>query len=186
MIVPHPTLETQYVDSDSGLTLPWWTLPALEWLMSKRWWLKSARVFEWGAGASSAWFRAHAGAYHAIESDPKYGGPGIEIVPPEDRHLAVVEGPELVDEPGFPLPKYVLDSLRHASYDLVVVDGIYRPMCLRFTREILAVGGILVLDNANWFDPTVAEIKGQFESYTVFPQPGRVPTWRTDVFALFV
>lgn len=41
-----------------------------------------------------------------------------------------------------------------ASLNLVLVDGAYRDHCARYALPKLAPGGLLVIDNVNWFLPS--------------------------------
>lgn len=47
----------------------------------------------------------------------------------------------------------ILDHIRTDSIDVVLVDGIYRDFCALKALRVIRPGGILVLDNANWFLP---------------------------------
>ncbi len=48
----------------------------------------------------------------------------------------------------------ILDTFNDSSLDFVLVDGIYRSDCaLKALRKIRS-GGLLIIDNANWFIPS--------------------------------
>ena len=178
MIVPHPTLETRYLDHPSPYVLPWWTRPALEWLLDQP--VSKWHVFEWGCGLSSVWFNQAAKQYLGVESNPAHAlAPGITVVPPDDN-LTDVEAEFL--QTG---AKYVTEGIRLGSgSDLVVVDGIYRLACLRFAVSMVVQGGCLVVDNANWpeFTGVVNRLRPLFSEYHRFDEPGRDPQWSTDVY----
>jgi len=177
-ITPHPTLETRYLDHPSPYVLPWWTRPALEWLLGQpvgRW-----NVFEWGCGLSSVWFNQAARQYVGVESNPAHAiAPGVIVVPPDGG---------LTDQEAEFSPsgsKYVKAGIDYGSAsDLVVVDGIYRLACLRVAPSMVLKGGCLVVDNANWpeFAGVHERLRVFFREYHRFDEPGRTPQWSTDVY----
>ena len=47
----------------------------------------------------------------------------------------------------------ILKSLKNNSLDFVLIDGKFRETCAVGVLNKLKVGGVLVLDNVNWFIP---------------------------------
>lgn len=177
MIRPHPTLETRYVDHPSPYVLPWWTAPALEWLLGRP--VDSWQVLEWGCGLSSVWFNQAARKYVGIESNPAHAiAPGITVVPPD----AGISDEQAEFSPNN--SRYVGEGVKHPYNDLVVVDGIYRLACIRMAPSLIVPGGCLVVDNANWpeFAGVVDRLRPVFREYHRFTEPGRSPEWSTDVY----
>ena len=54
----------------SRLDLPWWTYPAIT--RSTIWPTRSARVFEYGSGASSVWLGSPAREVHSVEHSKEW------------------------------------------------------------------------------------------------------------------
>lgn len=169
------------IDAASGLVLPWWTRPALSWLLDSH--VGGWSVFEWGCGRSSVWFDRHALRYAGIESNHKH------VLVPGVLHVPVDQHPHDVESDDSQ-PPYVTEARRFGLHDLVVVDGIYRRGCFRLAPEIIKPGGSLVIDNANWFDDVVDGLRHKFSGYTRHIDPthpsDRSSVWATDVYTDFV
>lgn len=180
MIRPHSNLETRYTADGSSYVLPWWTGPSLEWLVEQP--VASWGVFEWGCGLSSVWFNQAARRYVGVESNPSHAiAPGIIIVETRDglTDSEVETSPEIS-----PYVRAGMDL--GPTFDLVVVDGIYRRGCFKAAPGLLVRGGRLVIDNANWFDDCVAPLLPLFSKYRRFVEPNRSPEWATDVYSGFL
>jgi len=143
------------------LDLAWWTYEAIdevEALLGARG--GQARVFEFGAGASTLWLGRRAGEVHSVEHDAGFAGflqPLIEPLP--HVQLRLVQVPRST-APGVPSQRRGHAGLDFADYvaaiddvagefDLVVVDGRARVASARRALPRLAPGGLLLLDNAN-------------------------------------
>ena len=141
------------------LDLAWWSYPAIDevsTLLARR----PARVFEYGAGASTAWLGARAAQVTSVEHDAGF----VEVLTPMLAHLTNVEV-MLVPAPrsaapavrsrrrgheGLDFDNYVraIDEVS-GEFDLVVVDGRARVACVRQALPRLADDGVLLLDNAD-------------------------------------
>jgi hypothetical protein len=145
----------------SRLDLPWWTYPAIsevDAFLADR---GSARVFEYGSGASSVWLGRRAGEVHSVEHSKEFVDflePVLSEVP--TVHLRYVEAPQRGELAEVPSQRFGHQGLDFADYvrsideiggtfDLVVVDGRARAACLRQAVPHLADGGIIVFDNSN-------------------------------------
>jgi len=47
-----------------------------------------------------------------------------------------------------------IDELDTESVDFVLVDGAYRDFCARESLRVIRPGGLLIIDNVNWFLPS--------------------------------
>lgn len=126
-----------------ALGLPWWNVAAtreVEAFLAHR---PNARVFEYGAGASTAWLAARAGHVTSVEHDPQFIGAFREMLGPIANvtllERSIAEGPDAyvgaIAEAGGP-------------FDLVVVDGRHRAACLAAARAHLAPGGLVLFDDS--------------------------------------
>lgn len=144
------------------LDLPWWTFSAVDAISL---FLKqrhgSARVYEYGAGASTVWLAKRSAQVDSTE---------------HDRHFASVMEPILkqypnvtvrVFEPTCATPLSRARSNRKGLtdkafddyvvsidqvdglFDVIVIDGRSRVACLNRAKSALAPGGIIVFDNSN-------------------------------------
>ena len=143
------------------LDLAWWTYCAIDtverFLASDD---RPARVFEYGAGASTAWLARRAGEVTSVEHDQgfadvlaplleEYPNVSLQLVPPVSSPTPRT-GSQRRGHENFDFTDYVraIDDAAGA-FDLVVVDGRARMACVRQAIPRLAPGGIVLLDNAN-------------------------------------
>ena len=142
------------------LDVPWWTYRAIDvvetWLAARP---IPARVFEYGAGASTAWLARRAGEVHSVEHDTEFAASIESWLEPFANVTLHVEPPVESAAPATPSAKdghagldftaYVstIDSVP-AELDLVVIDGRAREACLHRTVPRLAPGGLVVFDNS--------------------------------------
>lgn len=144
-----------------ALDVPWWTYGAAARVAAHLADLGgSARVFEYGSGASSVWLGRRAASVTSVEHDPRFA----EVV----RALARAAGvavdllevpPEQSADPRVPSGRRGEEGLDYEAYvraidrvpgelDLVVVDGRARGACLEAAARRLAPGGLVLLDDS--------------------------------------
>ena len=148
------------IEDMAALDLPWWTLAGVEeadrFLKSR----SSARVFEYGSGASTLWLARRAASVVSIEHD----SPWYDIV---SKRLAGHGNAtvRLIEADAKTVPGYVSEkdgwegrSFRqyasaidgeHGQFDLIVVDGRARPACLAHAVKKLAPDGMILFDNSS-------------------------------------
>ncbi len=143
----------------AALDLPWWTLAAVketdEFLKRRG----SARVFEYGSGASTVWLARRAASVVSVEHDPDWHR-AISRMLAAQANARI----ELVEADPSPVPGYVSEKEgwkgrsfhNYASaiddeggpFDLIVVDGRARAACLTHALKHLAPGGMILFDNS--------------------------------------
>jgi predicted O-methyltransferase YrrM len=126
---------------------PWLTRTMVEFLAN---WLRPEdRGFEWGSGRSTIWFAERVASIVSVEHDPEWHrrvsaelkGKGIKNV---DYYLRQ-------DEDDY---CRVADNCSLASFDFCVVDGVARDRCALLALSLVRPGGIVIVDNCNWYLPT--------------------------------
>jgi len=133
--------------------LPWLTRQATEFLSE---WLRcSDRGLEWGSGRSTVGLAKRVRSLVSLEHDRHWH----ELV---RRRLLDAECTNVdcffheaspnADDPGHPYVSCVAD-MPDGSFDFALVDGILRDHCVRTAVRKVSPGGILVLDNINWYLP---------------------------------
>ncbi len=142
----------------AALDLPWWTFAATDRVarfLAER---PGARVFEWGAGASTLWLARRAGSVTSVDHDPAWGEQLAPLLPANARLRVVpaVPVPDLAPavrsgragQSGIDFSDYVaaIESL-DGDFDLLVVDGRCRELCLVRALDRLAPGGLILFDN---------------------------------------
>jgi hypothetical protein len=111
---------------------PWYTKPCLEWLVTLD--LKRKRIFEYGCGDSTKWYREQGALVYGVESYPLYAGPDIYVTEEEDEYIR---------EP-FSYPEH---------FDIIIIDGLFRDKCTSYALRNLKSKGYLIIDN--WMQPSV-------------------------------
>src|SRR5208337_5130603 len=131
---------------------PWLTPAAVKFLDL---WLKASdSVFEWGSGRSTIWIGQRVHSITSVETNrdwfarvritaKKKGLRNVELrFYPCDGDPAKIQG-------------YVSEiSLPQGAYDVIVVDGSHRDHCALAAVERLRPGGLLVVENINWYLPS--------------------------------
>jgi predicted O-methyltransferase YrrM len=131
---------------------PWFTPATVGFL---KLWLKSSDdVFEWGCGRSTIWIARRTRSITSVETDKEWivrvqslaERTGLKNV--GLRFCPCDESPERIEA-------YVSQiSLGQAMYDAIVVDGSCRDRCALSALEHLKPGGLLLVDNINWYLPS--------------------------------
>ncbi len=142
---------------------PWLTLAMVDFLES---WLKPEdHGIEWGSGRSTIWFAERVASIVSVEHDPEWHrrvsaelkGNGIKNV---DYYLRQ-------DEDDY---CRVADNCSLASLDFCLVDGVARDRCALSALSLVRPGGIVIVDNCNWYLPTDSRSpysrKGRDGAYT--------------------
>jgi hypothetical protein len=111
-----------------GTPRAWLVYPMLE-LLEER--VEALRVFEWGSGGSTRWWRAL----------------GCEVVSCEHNAAWAAKQPGVVHRPLD--TGYVEEIRAHGAFDLVLVDGRRRVECLAEAVRRLTPRGVIVLDNCD-------------------------------------
>ena len=123
------------------------------------WLLPTDSVLEWGSGRSTLWFAQRVQRLISVEHDRDwYTTVGKQLSEAQGIHAAVerhlIPGGESADDGAGLEYSHITDHIGDTSLDLVLVDGIQRDICAAAALPKLRPGGILVLDNADWYFQT--------------------------------
>jgi protein-L-isoaspartate O-methyltransferase len=141
------------------LDVAWWSYPAMkrvdEFLAAR----PDARVFEYGAGASTAWLAKRAGQIDSVEHDAEFveyvkellaDTPGVKLhaVPPTKATAETTIRSQRHGHLDLDFGDYVgtIDQVG-GPFDLVVVDGRARVDAFRRALDHLKDDGVVVFDN---------------------------------------
>ena len=157
-----------------GRPVPWFTYPAIEYLESLN--LSDANIFEWGSGNSSAYFSERCLSIESIESDDQWYEYQLRIARPnqvvqlrheasDDYHRAINEG-------------------QHIAYDIIIIDGKQRVKCCSEALAKLGRGGLLILDNSDWYPRLCESLRKSNFVQIDFHGHGPINpyTWTTSLF----
>lgn len=142
------------------LEVPWWPYAASEyveaWLAERR---GGARIFEWGTGASTAWFAKRAAQVVTVEHHAEFAAMIAERLGHLDnvdfRHVPALPStsPRVTSgrdgHGGLDFFDYV-NSIDDAEgqFDLIAIDGRARETCLVKAVDRLAPDGMILFDNS--------------------------------------
>lgn len=124
-----------------ALDLPWWNVHATQKVEAFLALRPNARVFEYGAGASTAWLARRAGGVISVEHHAgwqKLISPMVEQLGNAQlwgRELQGISYISAIDEAG-------------GEFDVIVVDGRRRVECLAHALPHLAKDGIILFDDS--------------------------------------
>lgn len=159
--------EWQHRD-ESGMILPWYTKSFLNELVT--WDLSWERVFEFGCGASTKWWRSKAYKTCGAESNREYAD--TLGIPHADNKESFIQNGRVWGQ----------------VFDIVVVDCDpveWRDECIMAAVSMLTTGGRLIIDN--WDQKSVwvpsDETRKLLADWPVkiYPQEGH-PDWKTALF----
>ncbi len=132
---------------------PWITADAIAILESLL--RKTDNGIEYGSGRSTIWFAKRTNSLVSIEGNAQWYARVSERLQREGvknvDYRYVRTDRRLENCPGRQL--YVIGdaNLAPESLDYALVDGYYRDECILRAVELLRPGGILILDNSNWY-----------------------------------
>jgi hypothetical protein len=129
-----------------------WLTPAAVGILKQRLSPRDS-VFEWGAGRSTLWFARRVRLVTSIEHDLLW----FERVQARaGRHRLTNISLKFVPEIGclFGAAPYVSPIYQDDAFDLILVDGLHRPHCALAALTRIKPGGMIVVDNANWYLPS--------------------------------
>jgi len=122
--------------ADAGM--PWWNDRAIRYLAQHL--RPGDRVFEWGSGASTVWLVARGAEVTSVEHDPDWVSKVRMRCPAADVRAVPENARDYVA---------AIDEFRDGSFDVVIVDGVYRGECLHRGAPKVRPGGLLVLDDTD-------------------------------------
>lgn len=149
---------------------PWLTRDAIR--LRECWLRPSDRGLEWGSGRSTLWFALRVGALTSVEHDASWAATVRSMLASEPRASPTDYRLEPDGATNNADSRYVgvARSLADRSLDFALVDGVARDHCAWAVLPKLRPGGLLVIDNANWF------LDGPYESRSPNSRNGRGPS----------
>jgi hypothetical protein len=131
----------QSIDAN-GVPIPWFTYPAIEYLQQLDW--REKTVFEYGSGNSSQFFAKRVKHLTSVEHNIKWFKKNKKLL--LNNQILI-----FADKPT----DYIqaIENTK-TTFDLIIVDGVHRPECVKIALKYLKTNGCLVLDNADWYPNT--------------------------------
>jgi len=131
-------------------------------------------IFEFGSGSNSKFWSVRAHTLTSIEFDPHWYERGIQELSSAQTLLLRTEKEE-----------YVHAIHNHESfYDVIVIDGKYRYNCAVEALKRIKSGGIIILDNTDWFPESAKLLRDDGFIQVDFIGAGPINSyaWCTSIF----
>jgi predicted O-methyltransferase YrrM len=115
------------------------------------------RGLEFGSGRSTVWFARRVAALTSVEHDDRWHA-RISARLKSDRldnvEYILASGDLPPHRGGESSYARTALSFPDMSLDFALIDGRYRDYCAKFTLPKIKPGGMLIIDNANWYLPS--------------------------------
>jgi hypothetical protein len=140
------TIATGRPLAPDGSPVPWFTYGAIAYL--EQFDFTDRDVFEFGSGNSTLYWQTRTRSVVSVEDDPTW----FEEISKQIDHSRV----------DYRLVSTRLDyvhGVTGGTYDIIVIDGSHREDCVEPAIAALRSGGMIVLDNADWFPALAAQLR---------------------------
>ena len=161
------------LDNSNGLIFPWYTEGFLDELV--KWDIKNWKVFEYGAGDSTIWWKSKAKLVYSVDSNREWANKTNSFFS-DDKTIFM---------------EYPLTLIEEDKFDCIIIDGdpvLWRDECTEIALKSIKVGGILIIDNYNQktvnleFLPKTDELLKDKEKH-VYQQEGH-EDWKTAYWVI--
>ncbi len=170
-MIQEANLHWRYIDTESNLLLPWYALPALQWLKKQD--VKGWKVFEYGCGYSTIWWAKNCTRLNSVDHIPGWVLTfGSISLSDKDEYITCID-------PG---QNRFLNNVN--QYDCIIVDGEWRDKCASFSLSFLKPGGFMIVDNYGqdgFPDPGIIDEILSGWAKQIFKQPNH-SDWSTAIF----
>ena len=129
-----------------GDPLPWYSYPLIDFLKTRD--FEEKKILEFGAGQSTRWWAQRASSVVALEGDSHWlNSLKAQILSNVSLHLvSMSSAKQNVEEVA-----KVLTNFPDASFDVIVIDGLYRREMVPFAIRLLAHDGFIIFDNSEGY-----------------------------------
>ena len=133
--------------SRNGDVLPWYTYPAVDFLKHRTYADKT--VLEFGGGQSTLWWADRAKYVVTFEGDRQWHDKLKGEIPANVELFCVsMESAEACENEV----ESLIAKNRYESFDVIIVDGLYRTEMAGIAERMLSKNGIIILDNAESYE----------------------------------
>ena len=146
------------------------------------------RVFEYGMGASTIWFlkQKNVALLHSVEHDPEW----YDFISKEATRALPNAKKVALMRRDQPYHNAIDEAGRFdRKYDIILVDGRNRNLCIQSAASYLAPDGFIILDNSerSHYSPGKDLLEGWWRLYTHQPNPDKYgftyPGWETTIYS---
>ena len=153
--------------------IPWYTYPAIEYLCTLD--FKNKSIFEFGSGNSSTFWANRSGWVVSVEHNKSWFTIATQNQNQNQTILLKNNKKEYLHA----------ISLKPNKYDVIIIDGIYRSECARLVKNYLNRGGMVILDNSDWYKKTSKYLRNTLNLIEIdFHGFGPINgyTWTTSIY----
>ena len=180
-------VQWQQIDDSTGLVMPWFTHPCLDWLKEQDWSDKNVIMF--GAGMGDAWLAKKCKNLTVVERNQAWLEKASTYA---SENVAIVKYilRECNDSSG--MAEYYCEIPSHIKYDVIINDDAYRTELCQVAVDYFKTngGGIFIADNwvqsFVWISHKAEEIMQPYEGM-MFEQSDHtdndgINKWKTAVW----
>lgn len=136
-----------------GAPLPMYTYPAIEYLSQLD--FGNRTVLEFGSGQSTLWWARRAAEVFAVEHDDNWvrrleSSSATNVVCLFAKREDITTG-----------AKYLAVLPPGRKFDVIALDGLHYHDCASAAKDLLAPGGLVLLDNSDFYPATCALLRDQ-------------------------
>jgi hypothetical protein len=169
----HPcSTKTKHPIAADGSPLPWYTYPAIEYCNQMD--ASGLHIFEYGSGNSSLYWARKGGKVWCVEHDAAW----YETMKSKSAQLC---GISLCHD-----KEAYVSAIAKAgvTFDIVIIDGIWRNESTNAALPYLKNGGLIILDNSDWYTDVAEFIRSHNFFQVDFSGFGPVNSycWTTSLF----
>lgn len=169
------TLESKIPEAADGSPLPWYTYPAIEYCNQIN--AEGCNIFEFGSGNSSLYWARKGAKVWCVEHDAEWHA----TMARKSAHLQALMLQEEKDGYAAAI------GATGETFDIVIVDGMWRNESADAALPYLREGGLIILDNSDWYHDTAEFLrsKGFFQVDFNGFGPCNPYCWTTSLFLPF-
>ena len=130
--------------------IPWYTYPAIEYL--KQLDFSDKKVFEYGSGNSTLFWSQICQKVISIEDNPEWHEKVLKSI--SSQHTSQAQLQLITDELSY---VHALES--YPDMGVIIIDGSYRFQCAKVAIKKLKLGGLIILDNSDWYVKTAETLR---------------------------
>ncbi|MCA2847468.1 MAG: SAM-dependent methyltransferase [Pseudanabaena sp. M135S2SP2A07QC] len=131
--------------------IPWYTYPAIEYIRQLN--FSDKNIFEYGSGNSSLFWASISKSVISIENDEDWFNKISSRNYSENLKINFIENEDL----------YTNHILNYSdTFDVIIIDGNFsRYKCAQIAVSKLSQGGMIILDNADWWVKAASFLRSQ-------------------------
>ncbi len=122
--------------------IPWYTYPAIEYINQLD--FSDKFIFEYGSGNSTLFWSKKAYQVVSVENDKQWY-----------EKTAQYNSKNIIVKLHTNENTYIQEITKHEhEFDVIIIDGSYRYKCAKMAINKLKSGGMIILDNSDWWVST--------------------------------